>query len=55
METVKRFIKADNGKCTHIIRYKTGRRGEIPINKDGSVRWYEDRIKAVLACCANHH
>lgn len=45
METVKRFIKADNGKCSCVIKYGTGRQVEIPINKDETVRWYEDRVK----------
>lgn len=45
METVRRFIKADNGKRSHVIKYETGKRVEIPINQDGSVRWYEDKAK----------
>lgn len=45
MEMVKRFIKADNGKRSHVIKYETRKRVEIPINSDGSVRWYEDRVK----------
>lgn len=50
METVKRFIKADNGKRMHVLKYGTGKRVEIPINSDRSVRWYEDKIKAVAHC-----
>lgn len=46
METVKRFIKADDGKMAQVIEFETGNRVEIPINSDGSVRWHEDRIKA---------
>lgn len=45
METVKRFIKADNGKRMHVLKYGTGKRVEIPINSDGSVRWHEDKSK----------
>ena len=45
METVKRFIKADNGKRKHVIEFETGKRVEIPINNDGTVCWYEDRLK----------
>jgi hypothetical protein len=48
METVKRFIKADNGKRSRVIKYGTGKRVEIPINSDGSVRWYEDRVKQAI-------
>lgn len=45
VETVKRFIKANDGELAQVIEYGTGNRVEIPINYDGSVRWYEDRIK----------
>lgn len=45
METVRKFIRADNGKRKHVIEFETGTRVEIPINNDGSVRWYEDRLK----------
>lgn len=47
METVRRFIKADNGKRRQVIKYETGKRVEIPINSDGSVRWYENGIKTI--------
>lgn len=47
METVKRFIKVDNGKRRQVIKYEMGKRVEIPINNDGSVRWYEDKIKTM--------
>ena len=36
------FIKADNGKVTEGIEYESGKRVEIPINKDGSVKWFDD-------------
>lgn len=35
-------VKADNGKLSKIITFRTGTRVEIPINKDGSVRWFDD-------------
>jgi len=35
-------VKADNGKLSKIITFRTGARVEIPINKDGSVRWFDD-------------
>lgn len=43
MQTVKRFTKADNGKLSKVLQYESGARVEIPINKDGSVRWFDDR------------
>ena len=45
MQTVKTFTRADNGKLSKIIEYGTGIRIEIPINKDGSIKWYPDKLK----------
>lgn len=42
MQTVKRFTKADKGKFSKVLRYESGARVEIPINKDGSVKWFDD-------------
>lgn len=42
MDTVKNFIRADNGKLSEVLEYGNGTRVEIPINNDGSVKWYED-------------
>lgn len=45
MQTVKTFTKADNGKLSKVLEYESGARVEIPINKDGSIKWYEDKPK----------
>lgn len=45
MQKVKTFTKAENGKLSKVIEYEVGARVEIPINKDGSVRWYLDKPK----------
>ena len=42
MQTVKTFTKADNGKLSKVLEYESGAKVEIPINKDGSVRWFDD-------------
>ena len=42
MQTVKTFTKADNGKLSKVIEYGTGAKVEIPINKDGSVKFFDD-------------
>lgn len=42
MHTVKRFTKADNGKLSKVLQYESGVRVEIPINKDGSVKFFDD-------------
>lgn len=45
VQTVRRFLRADDGKLSKVIEYGTGARVEIPINRDGSVRWYVDKPK----------
>lgn len=42
---VKRWIRADNGRLSTVLEFDSGNRIEIPINKDGSVRWLEDTKK----------
>ena len=39
---VHTYTKADNGKLSKVIEYGTGDKVEIPINKDGSVKWFDD-------------
>ena len=53
MQKFKRFIKADNGKVAEGIEYESGKRVEIPINKDGSVKWFDDN-KLLKNGGANH-
>lgn len=42
METATTIIKADNGKLLKVIEYGTGARVELPINSDGSVKFFDD-------------
>ena len=44
-QTVRRQLKADNGKLSPVLEYDSGKRVEIPINKDGSIRWLPDKMK----------
>lgn len=39
------WIKADDGKLSKVLEYDSGKKVEIPINSDGSVRWTEDQVK----------
>lgn len=41
---MKVMIKADAGKLYRVIRYETGSTVQIPINKDGSVKWFDDEV-----------
>lgn len=44
----KTFLMADNGRLSHVVEYPmTGARIEVPINSDGTVKWYEDKRKAI--------
>lgn len=45
MNEVKSYIKVDEGRLSQIVEYGTGKSIEIPLNNDGSVRWYEDKLK----------
>ena len=36
------LTKCDNCKLSKVIEYKSGARVEIPINRDGSVKWFDD-------------
>ena len=44
-QTVRRLLKVDNGKLSQVLKYDSGKRVEIPINKDGSIRWLPDKMK----------
>lgn len=39
---VKTYTKADEGKLSKVIDYGNGSKVEIPINQDGSVKWFDD-------------
>lgn len=36
------LTKVDDGKFAKVIEFISGSRVEIPVNKDGSVRWFDD-------------
>ena len=36
------LTKCDNDKLSKVIEYGSGTRVEIPINRDGSVKWLDD-------------
>lgn len=47
MQAVKSFIKSENGKLSQVVEYKSGAKVAIPINSDGTVKWYQDKPKKV--------
>lgn len=42
MQEVKVITRANEGNLSKVIEYGSGARVEIPINKDGSVKWFDD-------------
>lgn len=36
------LTRADGGKLCKVIEYKSGDRVQIPINPDGTIKWYDD-------------
>ena len=39
---MKKIIKADNGKVTQVLEFDNGERIEIPIAKNGDIKWFDD-------------
>lgn len=41
----KKFLKLDGDKLSQVLEFKDGHRIEVPLNMDGSIRWYKDKMK----------
>ena len=41
-QKVKRIIKADKGRVSQALEWENGTRVEVPIEKDGSVKFFDD-------------
>lgn len=39
---VKVFTKVEHNRLAKVIEFENGKKVEIPINKDGSVKWFDD-------------
>ena len=39
---VKRIIKADKGRVSQVLEWENGTRVEVPIEKDGSIKFFDD-------------
>ena len=39
---VKKILKAEAGKLSTVLEYSSGARVEIPLNRDGTVKWFDD-------------
>ena len=38
----RKSIKAENGKVTQVITYESGVKVEIPLDRTGQVKWFDD-------------
>ena len=41
----KKFLKLDGDKLSQVLEFKDAQRIEVPLNMDGSIRWYKDKMK----------
>lgn len=39
---MKKWIKAEDGKESQVIEFDNGERIELPLDKDGNVKWFDD-------------
>lgn len=43
---IKKWLRVDDdGKLSHVVEYENGQKVQIPINKDGSIKWLPDKVK----------
>lgn len=42
----KKYIRLnENGNLSQVVEFKDGDRMELPLNKEGSLVWYKDKIR----------
>lgn len=39
---MKKWIKAEDGKVSQVIEFDSGSKIELPLDKDGNVKWFDD-------------
>lgn len=39
---MKKWIKADNGRVTQVIEFDDGSKIELPLDKNGNLKWFDD-------------
>ena len=39
---MKKIIKAEDGKVSQVLEFDDGERIEIPIAKNGDIKWFDD-------------
>lgn len=39
---MKKIIKAEDGRVTQVVEFDSGSKIELPLDKDGNVKWFDD-------------
>ena len=39
---MKKWIKAEDDKVTQVIEFDSGSKIELPLDKDGNLKWFDD-------------
>ena len=39
---MKKLIKPEDGKVSQVIEFESGSRIELPLDKDGKLKWFDD-------------
>lgn len=41
---MKKWIKVDNGRVTQVIKFDDGSKMELPLDKNGNLKWFDDEL-----------
>ena len=41
---MKKWIKADNGRVTQVIKFDDGSKIELPLDNQGILKWFDDEL-----------
>ena len=39
---MKKWIKAEDGKVTQVVEFDSGSKIELPLDKNGNLKWFDD-------------
>ena len=39
---MKKLIKTEDGKVTQVVEFDSGSKIELPLDKDGNLKWFDD-------------
>ena len=39
---MQKWIKSENGKVTQVVEFDSGEKIEIPLAKNGDIKWFDD-------------